>query len=133
MENEILSNLKLNYYVAFLFMVFSFNRLCGQSLELAVTLQKAYELDGYTDRYLFNKAEKVYLELIKIDSVDIKANYGLGSLYHNKGVILTTTIQDSTKSGYKTKLKLNQKEAAECFKKAIPYLDRYNRLIDKGN
>ncbi len=111
-----------------LFFILS-NKTMSQNIDLANNLQAAFELDGYDDIYLFNRAERTYLDLLRIDSLNIAANYGLGSLYNNYTIHFQEILRDTT---LKVKKK-NEKKYIELGMKyymlSLPYLSRYSRLI----
>ena len=118
-------------YFFFLICVFFTAKTFSQNksnLELAKHLHYAYELDGHKDRYLFNKAEKVYREILSSDSLNIDATYGLGSLYYNESVYISNDFKDSKLSNDKSELKKASEKVDYYFSMAEPLLEKYKRL-----
>lgn len=102
------------------------NIIYGQDsiYDIATHLHKAYDLESNKDIYLFNKIEKYYKLVLKIDSNHLSANYALGILYYNNAAIFGTKLKtDKGKNADK-----DVKMIEMYMQKAKYYLDRYSKL-----
>lgn len=72
-------------------------------------------------------AEKEYEKAIELKPNYFDANYNLGALYFNRGVEYvdkTVTLGEDQQ----TEFKEAEEKSAECFSKALPYLEKANEL-----
>jgi hypothetical protein len=122
------------FFALILIIIANYSNIFAQKLEIADALHLAYQLEGHSDKYLFDKSVKYYKEILKEDSLNYKANYGLGTLYYNESVYLNNNIIDMYKEG-----KIDEKKRAVMYKKveyyfdlADPYVKRYQRLSNKS-
>lgn len=67
------------------------------------------------------KAEKVYKEILLLDSNNISANYNLGIIYYNQGVDIVNHMDYSLDL---MELTLIQDEILVLFKKSLPYMKK---------
>ena len=120
----------MKYYFILLFNSFTVNAFSQNNspMELAQHLHYAYDLDGHKDRYLFDKAEKVYREVLSSDSLNIDAMYGLWALYYNESVYISNDFKDSKLPGDKKELKKASEKVDYYFSMAEPLLEKYKRL-----
>lgn len=99
-----------------------------QDMKVAVLLQTAFEMDGYSDMTLFKKSEKIYLIEVKKDTSSFKANNNLGSLYLNYSIylrnILISKKNDFTKFKY---WRINSKRK-KIGRKGLFYMERAVRI-----
>jgi len=103
------------------------------TLTEAIYMQNIYCSGGYADTALFNIDERYYKKVLKVDSLNPRANYGLGSLYYNEAVnLIASTPVDSImkNNSFEKKLEIKTKKFVALSK---PYLDRYAKYKGNGN
>jgi hypothetical protein len=131
---------KMNKYLLLLIvLIIKTNNISAQKLDsnmihklnVAVYLQYAYNEESNTDKELFGKIEKDYKTILAIDSLNLTANYGLGSLYFNEAIYehnkLGKLLQKSTENNMPD-VNAFQKKIDYYYALSKPYLDRYHRI-----
>lgn len=111
------------------FLIVSLSVCNAQDPTIAVYLQKAYELEGQVDPYLFEKAEKIYLESLIDDSLNYKTMYNLSTLYYNRSLHLRKMAKQDELSDEKRSLLI--REANEYMKMYEPYYLKLNVLKEQ--
>lgn len=99
----------------------------SQNLRIADSISVLLSMDNYKDMSLFKKAEEQYLMCLKIDSLNLTANYNLAILYHN----LAAYYYNQTSKIYTPKNMLRIKKSTKWSKKASPYFKTVVRLDPK--
>ena len=114
--------------------------LLGKSEELLKQLSEDIDYDPensilylirgslYEKQKSFDEAEKDYLKTIELNPDYFIANYNLGALYYNQGVIISNAAKDILDN----KVYAKEKEKADAkFKVAIPYLEAAYKIDKK--
>jgi hypothetical protein len=122
--------IKKSLYISFLILAIATNCYCQKRIYTAVYLRTAYEIGGYKDEYLFKKAEKINLDLIRLDSMDRWPYYEIATLYHNKAEYLFNKLKIENQIDTSNYLK-KREAAVEYWNNAIPYYLRYSYLLHK--
>lgn len=96
-------------------------------LALATVYDRLYKSDRVEKAEFFDLSKNQFLEVVKLDSNNINANYGLAILYFNKAV---NTINESD---YVDILMLSelQDEAITLFKQSLPFMEKAYTLNPK--
>ena len=97
----------------------------------AVWLQRASEETKYSEECFFDVAKHYYIKVLTQDSLHLLANYGLGSLYHNKVVYLQRNIDKNINNYSDDELKKINSELVELLKTSTMYLAKYQELKEK--
>lgn len=82
---------------------------------------------------LFAKSETAYKGAIGVDANHADANYNLGALYFNRGVIINeqmNVLADKSSPANDKKYEVLKKERTEWFGKALPYLEKTITIFD---
>ena len=98
------------------------------NLALATVYGKIAEDDTSKQEEFFDKAKKLYMEVLEKDSNNISANYNLGILYYNEGVEIVNHMDYSYDL---VQLNAVQDQIIKLFKQALPYVLRAFRLNPK--
>ena len=96
--------------------------------ENTVALNSVAQIYDYNIEY--KKAIKFYNKTLKLDPLNLDANYNLGSIYFNKGVDFNNQLLQTSLTNYVKSQKLNRK-STKNFNKCIPYYEKaYPQLSD---
>jgi len=82
---------------------------------------------------LFAKSETAYKGAIGVDANHADANYNLGALYFNRGVIINeqmNVLAEKSSPANDKKYEVLKKERTEWFGKALPYLEKTITIFD---
>ena len=88
-------------------------------MRLASVYNNIAEQDTVNAEMYYSNAEKEYLEVLKIDSLNVSANFNLGIIYYNKGVEIVNNMDYSLDLDELLKV---QEEIIVLFKKSLPYM-----------
>lgn len=103
-------------------------------LEMAISQDPTNTTYYFAQGTLYEKlkeegnAIKTYEAALKIDSEFFNANYNLGALYYNKGV-LQIEIANSIPANENAKYQAELKKADDWFLLALPYMEKCNTLL----
>jgi tetratricopeptide (TPR) repeat protein len=92
---------------------------------LAITYEKLIVEDSTMKKEYFIKASENYLQALKIDPNNLKANYNLGLLYYNQAVDKINSLPFDTDL---IALEDIQQECKDLFKQALPYMEKAYQL-----
>ena len=70
----------------------------------------------------------MYLQILEKDSLDIQANYGLGSLYNNYAIYYQSQLNDTNNINNKRLQNKIAEKGIKYYELSLPYLTRYNKL-----
>jgi tetratricopeptide (TPR) repeat protein len=87
-------------------------------------VQDSAKKDGYRE-----KARESYMQALKVDPNNLKANYNLGLLYYNQAVDKINSLAIDTDL---IALEDIQEECKDLFKKALPYMEKAYQLNPKS-
>lgn len=90
-------------------------------LGLASIFNRLAEIDSVNSSNHIVDAEKVYIEVIALDSDNISANYNLGIIYYNQGVDIVNNMDYSLDL---MELTIIQDDIIGLFKKSLPYMKK---------
>src|SRR5690554_1038828 len=97
-------------------------------LALANTYEKIAKEDPASADMYTKKIESLYLDVLTLDSNNIKANYNLGIIFYNKGVEI---IKNTDYSIDLEELSKVQDRTVKLFKQALPYMLKAYELNPK--
>ena len=98
------------------------------NLALATTYGKIAEEDTSKQKEFFDKAKKLYEEVLEKDPNNISANYNLGILYYNEGVEIVNNMDYSLDL---FELNAVQDQIIELFRQSLPYMLKAYELNPK--
>lgn len=105
-----------------------------REIEFKLALATIYERIYYSNRQenesFFDKQEKLYAEIIELDSNNISANYNFGLLYYNKAVNIINELDYDIP--FEELMKM-QDGFVTIFKQSLPYVEKAHRLTLQGN
>lgn len=90
-------------------------------LGLASIHNRMAESDTANSAMHLQEAEKIYYDVLKLDSNNISANYNLGIIYYNQGVEIVNNMDYSLDL---MELTLIQDEIIALFKKSLPFMKK---------
>lgn len=96
---------------------------------LAIVCEKLIESEKANATKYFEKAERLYKEVIKADPNNFRANFNLALLYYNKGVAIIENA-DADETGIEDIAKLQDK-MVPIFKESLPYALKCYQLDPK--
>lgn len=97
-------------------------------LALATTYSRLAEKDSTNGEMYLEKAQKVYEEVLELDSNNVSANYNIGIIYYNQGVEIVNNMDYSLDL---EQLNNVQDRIIELFKKSLPYMKKAYDLNPK--
>lgn len=100
------------------------NKNLDLKITLAIVCEKLFETQGNNSKY-FDKAEKLYKDIIRSDSNNWKANYNLGIMYYNKAVNIIDKLDPDTDI---KEINAVQEKCAVIFKQSLPYMLKANTI-----
>ncbi len=97
-------------------------------LTLAVVCEKLLENDKAQSTKYFEKAERLYKEIIKTDANNLKANYNLAILYYNKAVNIIDSMDPD--QGIQ-EIDVVQEKCIPIFQQSLPHMLKAYELNPK--
>lgn len=105
---------------------FTYSQLEAQpNILKALSISQVLSEKGYQNDSLYKIAEEIYLNAIKLDSMDLETNYNFGVFYYNRGAYIANilnskgdTLSKSVKDNYLNEMNF-------YIDKSKPYLQKW--------